>query len=640
MSSILALTNDILQSIIVIFGVAVVMYNLKYIRRDRIIRAFSLLLLAVVLVYFTELLVSRTTLPGSAETWLFVKWIGICAVPAVQFHLSDALLRTTGSFSRRRRIITVVAYALSFVFLLLVANGLIVSTPIELPNAVHFSRGSGFAIFSTYYWLTSLASIYNAWRAYKRCITTSTRIRMRNIFFAIMAAPLSVFPYLSLAGNDEGPVSNVLWIVLIAGNLLVGLMFSQLTANIVYLGSVSSDRVVRVRLYKFMARVPMTASLVLLAYVLANRATTFLGVGNDTGSAIAGVATLMIVEWGIHAYKGRIERLLQFNNEPDVIRIQELSERLLTSRDMQQYLESLLAAGCDVLRIPTAFVVSLGDRSPRVEALIGSKEQFDTVWTEQQIKSLPIPTDLGNYTHDVVRWHSYWISPLVSQNGEMVVGLLGLEATDNRFELDVYEAATLRQLEMQSAEALEDQILQQGVFAAVEGLLPGITQIQQRRGASRFSGASLLEDGGVSAETPPTLASNPEFKQQVREALNHYWGGPKLTESPLLQLEIVQNAAPEHGGNRVKALRSVLKRAIETQKPEGEPSLTRTEWLLYNILELKFVQGQRVRDIAQRLAMSESDLYRKQRVAIENVARSIANMESEKSEQASANSSA
>jgi hypothetical protein len=57
--------------------------------------------------------------------------------------------------------------------------------------------------------------------------------------------------------------------------------------------------------------------------------------------------------------------------------------------------------------------------------------------------------------------------------------------------------------------------------------------------------------------------------------------------------------------------------------------MTTAEWILYNILELKFVQGKRVRDVARRLAMSESDLYRKQRVAIENVARSIASMEEE-----------
>ena len=82
-----------------------------------------------------------------------------------------------------------------------------------------------------------------------------------------------------------------------------------------------------------------------------------------------------------------------------------------------------------------------------------------------------------------------------------------------------------------------------------------------------------------------------------------------------------------HDNNPVNALRAILAEAIEQQRPDGQRSLTTTEWILYNILEMKFVQGRRVRDVARRLAMSESDLYRKQRVAIENVARTIANME-------------
>jgi hypothetical protein len=55
--------------------------------------------------------------------------------------------------------------------------------------------------------------------------------------------------------------------------------------------------------------------------------------------------------------------------------------------------------------------------------------------------------------------------------------------------------------------------------------------------------------------------------------------------------------------------------------------MTAAEWLLFNILELKFVQGKRVREIAVQLAVSESDLYRKQRVAIEAVAAALAEME-------------
>ncbi|HRV94107.1 MAG TPA: hypothetical protein P5526_18250, partial [Anaerolineae bacterium] len=44
---------------------------------------------------------------------------------------------------------------------------------------------------------------------------------------------------------------------------------------------------------------------------------------------------------------------------------------------------------------------------------------------------------------------------------------------------------------------------------------------------------------------------------------------------------------------------------------------------------LKFIQGMRVRDIANRLAMSEADLYRKQRLAIEEVARTLSEMETQ-----------
>jgi len=42
---------------------------------------------------------------------------------------------------------------------------------------------------------------------------------------------------------------------------------------------------------------------------------------------------------------------------------------------------------------------------------------------------------------------------------------------------------------------------------------------------------------------------------------------------------------------------------------------------------MKFLEGRKVRDVALRLAMSEADLYRKQRVAIEAVARVITDME-------------
>ena len=87
-------------------------------------------------------------------------------------------------------------------------------------------------------------------------------------------------------------------------------------------------------------------------------------------------------------------------------------------------------------------------------------------------------------------------------------------------------------------------------------------------------------------------------------------------------------AQEEFEGNIPNALRSILKKAVEQIRPEGERRFT-TDWVLYNILELKFFEGRKVREVANRLAMSEADLYRKQRVAVEAVAKAILEMESE-----------
>jgi len=115
----------------------------------------------------------------------------------------------------------------------------------------------------------------------------------------------------------------------------------------------------------------------------------------------------------------------------------------------------------------------------------------------------------------------------------------------------------------------------------------------------------------------------------VKDALTHYWGGPKLSRSPLLRLHVVSRRLDETDHVPAKAVRSVLQDGIEMLKPAGERSLQSSEWIVYNILDMRFVQGQRIRDIAQRLAMSESDYYRKQRIAIEQLADMLTQMERE-----------
>jgi len=120
---------------------------------------------------------------------------------------------------------------------------------------------------------------------------------------------------------------------------------------------------------------------------------------------------------------------------------------------------------------------------------------------------------------------------------------------------------------------------------------------------------------------------SPSFVQMIKDALSQLWGGPKLSQSPLLRLRLVREALHQHDGVPTKTLRNILRTAVDKQKPSGERSMTGNDWIVYNILDLRFVQNERIRDIARRMALSESDYYRKQRAAIQQVADTVARME-------------
>jgi hypothetical protein len=206
-----------------------------------------------------------------------------------------------------------------------------------------------------------------------------------------------------------------------------------------------------------------------------------------------------------------------------------------------------------------------------------------------------------------------------SKSGELL-GLLGVMHNAEK-ELDSEQVEALSILTERAIMALQDRKRQQQVFSSLEALSPTMSVIQRLRAAARYDGTEVLT-------TPDMPLEERNLSQWVKDALTHYWGGPKLTESPLMGLSIVQQAMRENEGNPTNALRTILHRAIEYTRPEGERRFT-ADWILYNILEMKFMEGRKVREIAMRLAMSEADLYRKQRVAIEAVANAIVEMEQE-----------
>jgi hypothetical protein len=302
--------------------------------------------------------------------------------------------------------------------------------------------------------------------------------------------------------------------------------------------------------------------------------------------------------------------------------LQTLDERLLTLSDMQQFLESVLAAVCDRLQVSKAFVAAFGAGGLETLVTIGGDHSLEG---DELSATLLRDAAQNGESRNLFSWGDYWLVPLAHRNGKdgNLIGLLGVmrqpdQKSDDQI-LDDEQQNALFILAERASLAISDRFQQQQAFSSLEELTPQIDMIQRLRAAARYDGTELLT-------TPEFSIDQNNLSPWVKEALTHYWGGPKLTHSPLLNLQVVQQAAREHEENPTNALRAILKKAIEHVRPAGERRFT-AEWILYNILEMKFMEGRKVREIALRLAMSEADLYRKQRVAIEAVASAIAEME-------------
>jgi hypothetical protein len=275
----------------------------------------------------------------------------------------------------------------------------------------------------------------------------------------------------------------------------------------------------------------------------------------------------------------------------------------------------------DHLQSPAAFVAALDGEEL---SMIVSAGKRGLINQDELPRALGSMNGSAALRHEFV-WGNFWVLPLHQRKrGDMdrdempsLLGLMGV-ANGGAQEMEHDQRDALWLLADRAALALEDRQLQQRVFRSLEDLQPQVEMIQRMRAAGRYdSSANLLAD---------PLPEQNDLVNWVKDALTHYWGGPKLTASPLMRLQVVQELADDHDGNAANALRALLRKAVDQVRPEGDRRFT-TEWILYNILEMKFIEGRKVREVAGRLAMSEADLYRKQRVAVEAVARAILDME-------------
>ena len=617
--------NNILTAGIAITAFSLFMYALSFNLRDRVARSFAIILLCVVVVFTTEALQNKTVPEWGIELLLRLQWIGIIFLPAAYLHLSDAVLVTAGRPSRgRRRIAVRLVYAVSVGFLVLLAFGMLVGALVpDGKPAPHLQRTALTEVFTIYYIGIMAWAGYNFARAFSRMLTRSGRRRMLYLMAGATAPALGSYPYLLFGSGLASQYPLLFWAVALVINLLVAGLVVTMAYAVAFFGVSWPDRVVKSRLFKWLLRGPVTASLALMMMTLVRRAGELFGGEPYSGFVpLAVVVTVLLFEHAITLFTPIWERVLFFGRDRGELQLlQNIEERLLTRGDLQQFLETVLAAVRDHLQSPCAFVAALDGEELSLNVVAGNRSMLERENLDEAL--LVFDHNSENQRHEYT-WGDFWILPLRQKkaNGDRdevppLLGLLGIARKADR-PMDKEQRDALWLLADRAALALEDRQLQQRVFRSLEDLQPQIDMLQRIRAAGRYdSRASLL--------TEP-LPEESDLADWVKDALTHYWGGPKLTNSPLMKLRIVQEMSEDHDGNTSNALRALLRKAVDQVKPEGDRRFT-SEWILYNILEMKFIEGRKVREVAGRLAMSEADLYRKQRVAVEAVARAILDME-------------
>jgi hypothetical protein len=402
-------------------------------------------------------------------------------------------------------------------------------------------------------------------------------------------------------------------------SLVIGGLIIVMAYAVAFFGVPWPDRVVKSRLFKWILRGPVMASFVLALTTIVRRAGEAFGIGYTALVPIIMVVSMLLGQYLITLFSPLWERYLFYGKDQnDLSPLRNLEDRLLTRNDLRQFLEMILAAVQDRLQAPGAYVAALNEEQMELVVTTG-KAKFDEVNAADSLMDLVTRDET---TAQVFRWGNDYVIPLISQENDsdwQLLGLMGISDVGHK-PLDGEEVQVLNLLASRATIALNDRRMQRNIFNSIQTLTSNIDMIQRIRATGRYDRQAVTMD-----EIPEAPG---EITQSVKEALAHFWGGPKLTESPLMGLKIVQEAVDEHEGNHANALRSILRQAVEKVRPRGERRFT-AEWILYNILEMKFIEGRKVREVAMRLAMSEADLYRKQRIAIEAVAKAILEMETQ-----------
>ena len=483
--------NQILTAGIAITAFSLFLYSLSFNLRDRVARSFALILLCIVIIFTAESLQDNTVTIQTLDLLMRLQWFGLVFLPAAYLHLSDALLVTAGRPSRgRRRIAVRGMYILSSLFLALLAFGLLLGQIVpDGKPAPYLQRTVWTEVFTVFYVIAMVWAGINFYRAYSRMLTRSGRRRMIYLMAGATAPALGSYPYLLFGYALAAQHELLFWSAATIINVLVGALVVMMAYAVAFFGVSWPDRVIKSRLFKWIMRGPVTASVTLGLMTVVRRGGELLGTPYSAFVPFTVVASVLLMEHAITFAAPLWERWLFYGQDRGELEfLQNVEERLLTQGDLQQFLESVLAAVRDHLQASAAFVAALDDETLLPVIAAGNR----TIMEDENLSDV-LHQVSGDQRREFL-WGSYWVLPLYSRRRpEMdrdenppLLGILGVTKNDTKAEMESDQRDALWLLADRAALALEDRQLQQRVFRSLADIQPQVEMIQRMRAASRY----------------------------------------------------------------------------------------------------------------------------------------------------------
>lgn len=628
LTTVLLALNDLLIAAVLIVTFSLLTYIALQNRYTAIARALCALLFGVSVVYGGDVLLGEAQRASTVSFLLRAQWLGIVLVPAAYIHLSDALLAYGGEPNRRRRWLVRGGYVLSAaLFALALSADVLVRE--GGPRGVLEQLGAGplFWPFALYFVAACAAGLAVALRVRRQALTPTLRRRLSYLAATFLGPGLAVFPYLVVSGPQPPVPAALVLLANILGNAAVVAMIVVMVYSVAFQGMPLPDRLIKQDFIRWGLYGPFVGVTIVLFLRGTPAVARAVGLPAETLLTVGIMLMTVLMPLFVSRLKPYLDALVFTQDHAEIDYLRALPRSTFTQADLRSLLENTLVVVCGALRVDTGFVAAPDEGGGHtVKTIVGSRRDVKRFVGEQPLAEL-MPQVMGAPTHEpggtpapeaFVRCDGFTLLALRSPRGDFL-GALGVAAQPGALgpEARALVGALVHRMEL----ALETVQIQQRLFAALRGIGPEMQSLQTL--------SSQLEQATpASLETLKSdVALHPEFPQLVKDALAHYWGGPKLSDSPLLGLRTVRRLLSDQGGSPTRALQAVLRQAIENLRPDEQLDPSAQEWLMYNILELRFLQGKRIRDTAEKLAMSESDLYRKQRIAVEEVARQLALME-------------